>query len=67
MIVRGEKEGSEVLEPTRCLDMGEGPRGGPFIPYYKKEDDKMSKPLISYAASKDCKSLSSFIDEEEDI
>jgi len=27
----------------------------------------MSKPLISYAASKDCPTLSSFVSEEEDL
>ena len=64
MIHRGEKGVSEVLEPIRCLDREKA--GGGLLSLLKKEAINMEKPLVSFSAAKDCKSLRSFFEEEEE-
>ena len=71
MILRGEKGVSAAPELIRCLDREKVEVT--FHPFFilkmeKKKVKDMTKPLISYAAGKDCKSLKSFFEEEkEDI
>ena len=64
MIHRGEKAGLEALEPNRCLIL----KGQAEVTCYLliKEVNNMAKPLVSYAAGKDCKSLKHFFEEEEE-